>query len=146
MYYGGVYYNQKKPLIPGHFDRSNLSQNMNWSKLNGPLSSVLKIGFHRLVLGFEILLQIVNHGVQKEVMQRMREVADEFFKLPVEEKEKYAMPSNDIQGYGHAYVVSEEQTLDWSDALILVIYPNRYRKLQLWPKSPQGFKYAFLKF
>jgi hypothetical protein len=84
----------------------------------------------------------VNHGVQKELMQRMRDVANEFFKLPVEEKEKYAMPSNDIQGYGHAYVVSEEQTLDWSDALMLVIYPNRYRKLQLWPKSPQGFKYV----
>lgn len=85
----------------------------------------------------------MNHGVERELMQRMMEVADEFFKLPIEEKDKYAMPSNDIQGYGHAYVVSEEQTLDWSDALILIINPVRYRKLQFWPKFPEGFKYVF---
>jgi hypothetical protein len=37
MYYGGIYYKRKQPLIPGHFARSNLNQNMNWSKLNAPL-------------------------------------------------------------------------------------------------------------
>ncbi|KAK7400875.1 hypothetical protein VNO78_12183 [Psophocarpus tetragonolobus] len=84
--------------------------------------------------------QIVNHGVQKELLQRMKDASAEFFKLPIEEKEKYAMPSNDIQGYGHAYVVSEEQTLDWSDALMFVTYPTRYRKLQYWPQTPHGFK------
>ncbi|XP_027351292.1 protein SRG1-like [Abrus precatorius] len=84
--------------------------------------------------------QIVNHGIQKELMQRIKDAAAEFFKLPIEEKEKYAMPSNDIQGYGHAYVVSEEQTLDWSDRLMLVTCPTWYRKLHLWPKTPKGFK------
>ena len=88
----------------------------------------------------------MNHGLQKELIQNMKDAADEFFNLPIEEKEKYAMPSNDIQGYGHAYVISEEQTLDWSDSLILVIYPNRYRKHQFWPKTPHGFKYAFFTF
>jgi len=70
----------------------------------------------------------------------MKDVASEFFELPAEEKKKYAMDSSDIQGYGQAYVVSEEQTLDWSDALMLVTYPTRYRKLQFWPKTPEGFK------
>ncbi|KAG5095192.1 hypothetical protein GLYMA_18G184800v4 [Glycine max] len=84
--------------------------------------------------------QIVNHGVQKELLQKMKDAASEFFELPAEEKKKYAMDSSDIQGYGQAYVVSEEQTLDWSDALMLVTYPTRYRKLQFWPKTPEGFK------
>ncbi|KAI4354531.1 hypothetical protein L6164_003384 [Bauhinia variegata] len=84
--------------------------------------------------------QLVNHGVPKEVLQRMKNSAAEFFELPVEEKNKFAMPPNDIQGYGHAYVVSEEQILDWSDALIYVVYPTHYRKLHLWPNTPEGFK------
>lgn len=58
----------------------------------------------------------------KEVLQNMKNAASEFFELPLQEKNKYAMPADDIQGYGHAYVVSEEQILDWSDALILVVY------------------------
>ncbi|XP_057432351.1 oxoglutarate-dependent flavonoid 7-O-demethylase 1-like [Lotus japonicus] len=85
-------------------------------------------------------LQIVNHGVQNELVQRMKDVVTEFFELPIEEKEKYAMASNDIQGYGHAYVVSEEQILDWSDALMLVTNPTWHKKLQFWPKTPEGFK------
>ncbi|XVF55246.1 hypothetical protein PTKIN_Ptkin06aG0021800 [Pterospermum kingtungense] len=84
--------------------------------------------------------QVVNHGVAKEVLQKMKDAAAEFFELPLEEKNKYAMPSNDIQGYGHAYVVSEEQILDWSDALILVVHPSNYRKLEYWPKSPKGIE------
>ncbi|KAI4354532.1 hypothetical protein L6164_003385 [Bauhinia variegata] len=65
--------------------------------------------------------QLVNYGVPKEVLQRMKSSATEFFELPIEEKNKFSMPSNDIQGYGHANVVSEDQTLDWSDALIEII-------------------------
>ncbi|XP_027929398.1 protein SRG1-like [Vigna unguiculata] len=84
--------------------------------------------------------QIVNHGVKKEVVQKMKDAATEFFELPIEEKKKYAMESNDVQGYGQAYVVSEEQILDWSDALVLITCPTRYRKLHLWPKTPEGFK------
>ncbi|KAL9315450.1 hypothetical protein ACSQ67_016451 [Phaseolus vulgaris] len=43
----------------------------------------------------------------------MKDAATEFFSLPIEEKNKYAMPSNEIHGYGKAYSVSEEKTLDW---------------------------------
>ncbi|KAG5106469.1 hypothetical protein JHK82_043439 [Glycine max] len=85
-------------------------------------------------------LQIVNHGVQKELMQKMKDATSEFYNLPIEEKNKYAMASNEIQGYGKGYLVSEKQTLDKSDSLMLHIYPTRYRKLQFWPKTPEGFK------
>ena len=89
------------------------------------------------------LLQVVNHGVAKEVLQKMKDAAAKFFELPLEEKNKYAMPSNDLQGYGQTTVVSEEQILDWSDALLLVVHPSYYRKLEFWPKSPKGFEYVF---
>ncbi|KAK2414367.1 protein SRG1 [Trifolium repens] len=104
---------------------------------NGNLEELQKLDIACKEWGF---FQIVNHGVQKELMQNMRDVTDEFFKLPTIEKDKYAMLSNDLHGYGHAYVVSEEQTLDWTDTLFLLIYPTRFRQLQFWPKPPLGFK------
>lgn len=84
--------------------------------------------------------QIVNHGVEKELLQRMKDATSKFFKLPIEEKNKYAMASNEIHGYGQAYTVSEEKSLDWSDALFLVTHPTYYRKPQFWPKTPEGYK------
>ncbi|PKI43456.1 hypothetical protein CRG98_036213, partial [Punica granatum] len=83
--------------------------------------------------------QVVNHGMPRQVMRAMNEVTAQFFDLPLEEKNKLSMPSDDIQGYGHAYVVSEDQKLDWSDALILIIYPNHFRRLKYWPTSPEHF-------
>lgn len=85
---------------------------------------------------------MVNHGVAGEVLQGLKDAAADFFELPLEEKNRISMPSDDIPGYGHAYVVSEEQILDWSDALILVFYPSKYRKLKFWPTRPKGFKYV----
>ncbi|VVA28722.1 Hypothetical predicted protein [Prunus dulcis] len=86
--------------------------------------------------------QMVNHGVATEVLQGMKDAAAKFFELPVEEKNKVAMTSDDIQGYGHAYVVSEEQILDWSDLLFLIVYPSQYRKLKFWPTTPEEYKEA----
>lgn len=83
---------------------------------------------------------MINHGVANEVLQGMKDVAVKFFDLPLEEKNKVSMPPDDIQGYGHAYVVSEEQILDWQDALMFLVYPSRYRKLALWPTTPAEFK------
>lgn len=82
----------------------------------------------------------MNHEMPREVMRAMKEVATEFFDLPLEEKNKFSMPLDDIQGYGHAYVVSEDQKLDWSDTLILIIYPNQFRRHKYWPTTPEHFR------
>lgn len=73
-------------------------------------------------------------------MQQMKDVVAEFFEFPIEEKNKYAMPPDDIQGYGHTSVVSETQILDWCDQLIVLVYPARFRKPQFWPQIPEGLK------
>ena len=72
-----------------------------------------------------------------EVTKGLKNAAEKFFELPLEDKNKIAMPPNDIQGYGHSHV---EQILDWSDKLVLVVYPQQYRKLEVWPLTP--FKYV----
>lgn len=104
---------------------------------NGNKEELFKLDIACKEWGF---FQVVNHGVQKELLQKMKDASSEFFKLPIEEKNRYAMAPNDIQGYGQVYVASEEQTLDWSDALMLITYPTQFRKLQFWPKTSEGFK------
>ncbi|KAJ1402619.1 Oxoglutarate/iron-dependent dioxygenase [Sesbania bispinosa] len=104
---------------------------------NGNKEELLKLDIALKEWGF---FQIVNHGVPRELMQRMKDITAGFFELPIEEKEIWKMPPDDIQGYGHTSVVSEEQILDWCDQLILLVYPTRFRKLQLWPETPEGFK------
>ncbi|XP_059298413.1 codeine O-demethylase-like [Lycium ferocissimum] len=85
--------------------------------------------------------QLLNHGITKEVMQNVKKAVSRFFELPLIEKKKYAMEKDDLHGYGQAFVHSEEQTLEWSDIMFLIIYPLKSRKTMVWPELP-GFKEA----
>ncbi|XP_062005302.1 protein SRG1-like [Rosa rugosa] len=79
---------------------------------------------------------MINHGVETEVMQGMKDAADKFFELPIEEKNFIAVPSAQRQGYGFNQAISEEQILDWSDRILLGLYPYRHRKPEVWPPTP----------
>ncbi|XP_028791667.1 S-norcoclaurine synthase 1-like, partial [Neltuma alba] len=83
--------------------------------------------------------QIINHGVGEDLMQKMKKAGRGFFDLGMEEKQKCSMAENDIQGYGQAFVVSEDQKLDWSDIMILMTNPPQYRNLKYWPLTVIGF-------
>ncbi|WVZ67500.1 hypothetical protein U9M48_016567 [Paspalum notatum var. saurae] len=84
--------------------------------------------------------QVVNHGVEEELLDEMENLTREFFMLPLEEKEKYPMAPGGIQGYGHAFVFSEDQKLDWCNMLALGVEPSFIRQPKLWPTSPAKFK------
>ncbi|KAM1080020.1 hypothetical protein TB2_014364 [Malus domestica] len=45
--------------------------------------------------------QVINHGMSSEFLNEVREIAKQFFALPVEDKKKYLRQVNDIQGYGN---------------------------------------------
>ncbi|XP_062094336.1 oxoglutarate-dependent flavonoid 7-O-demethylase 1-like [Humulus lupulus] len=104
---------------------------------NGNKEELLKLDLACKEWGF---FQVVNHGVESKVLQGLKDASAEFFELPLEEKNKISMPPNDIQGYGHAYVVSEDQILDWSDALIMLVYPSWFRNVNIWPTKPETLK------
>lgn len=88
----------------------------------------------------ELFVQIINHGVGEELLKKMKSAGKGFFDMELEEKEKYSMAENDIQGYGHAFVVSEDQKLDWVDLMFLVAHPPQYRNHKYWPLTIPGFK------
>lgn len=87
------------------------------------------------------LMQIINHGAVGVITKMKAAVAD-FFDLPLSEKRKYAMATNDVQGYGQGYVVSQDQKLDWNDLLFLIALPPDSRNIKYWPLTIPGFKYV----
>ncbi|GLJ26834.1 hypothetical protein SUGI_0524210 [Cryptomeria japonica] len=83
--------------------------------------------------------QVLNHGIDRGQLEVIKKVAREFFKLPFEEKDKYAMIPGTVQGYGHGFIFSDEQTLDWCDMMALGTMPMSIRKENLWPSKPLLF-------
>ncbi|KDP30652.1 hypothetical protein JCGZ_16217 [Jatropha curcas] len=84
--------------------------------------------------------QLINHGVEEEVIEKMKMDVKEFFKLPLEEKKICAQVPNNIEGYGQAFVVSQEQKLDWGDMLFLLPQPLSQRNMRFCPTNPTSFR------
>ncbi|KAI3691734.1 hypothetical protein L6452_31536 [Arctium lappa] len=84
-------------------------------------------------------LHVAYHGVSESI-DAMKKVTQEFFKMPLKEKMKYAQTPNTIEGYGQAFVVSEDQKLDWGDMLFLLPLPIPQRNLRFWPLNPPSFR------
>ncbi|XP_065848697.1 jasmonate-induced oxygenase 4-like [Euphorbia lathyris] len=83
--------------------------------------------------------QAVGHGMSSSFLDKVREIAYEFFDLPIEEKQKYGRAPNESEGYGSDVVVTENQVLDWSHRLSLRVFPQHQRRFNLWPQQPTDF-------
>ncbi|KAG8052264.1 hypothetical protein GUJ93_ZPchr0001g30661 [Zizania palustris] len=90
--------------------------------------------------------QLINHGVPGEVISDTRRDVTEFFRLPLEAKEEYSQLADGLQGYGHSFVFSEEQKLDWGDLLYLQLRPNESRDMRFWPEQPTSFRNSIERF
>lgn len=74
------------------------------------------------------------------MLDELRENGRQFFKLPMREKQKYDRGANEIEGYGNDMVLYEDQTLDWTDRIYLLVNPEDDRKLHYWPEHPESFR------
>lgn len=83
--------------------------------------------------------QVVNHGIDLELLEKIEKVAMEFFMMPLEEKQKYPMNPGTVQGYGQAFIFSEDQKLDWCNMFALGVIPDYIRNPKLWPTKPSDF-------
>ncbi|XP_057549605.1 jasmonate-induced oxygenase 4-like [Amaranthus tricolor] len=84
-------------------------------------------------------VQIVNHGIPESVLDEVREMSKQFFKLPMEEKQKYSSKGNELEGYGNTNAI-QQGSLNWNDKLHLHVYPQQKRQLQFWPQNPHHFR------
>ncbi|KZV24390.1 hypothetical protein F511_17581 [Dorcoceras hygrometricum] len=97
---------------------------------------LLKIKYSCEEWGF---FQVINHEVNLELLEKIEKVAMEFFLMPLEEKQKYPMIPGTVQGYGQAFVFSENQKLDWCNMFALGLEPQHLRNPKLWPTKPSNF-------
>ncbi|KAG7541532.1 Oxoglutarate/iron-dependent dioxygenase [Arabidopsis thaliana x Arabidopsis arenosa] len=96
-------------------------------------SEIDKLDFACKEWGF---FQLVNHGMDSSFLNKFKSDIQDFFNLPMEEKKKLWQQPGDIEGFGQAFVVSEEQKLDWADVFFLTMQPVQLRKPHLFPKLP----------
>lgn len=64
----------------------------------------------------------------------------EFFRQPLDAKKVYSQLPNNLEGYGQAFIVSEDQKLDWADMFFLHVHPGESRNLRFWPTYPASFR------
>ncbi|XP_057472323.1 protein DOWNY MILDEW RESISTANCE 6-like [Actinidia eriantha] len=84
--------------------------------------------------------QVINHGISMETVDRMLQVAKEFFLLPVEEKMKlYSDDPAKTMRLSTSFNVKKEKVRNWRDYLRLHCYPlDQY--VPEWPSNPPSFK------
>lgn len=88
--------------------------------------------------------QVVNHGVNPELMRAAREGWREFFHLPMELKQPYANSPCTYEGYGSRLGVEKGAILDWSDYFFLHFLPPNLRDPAKWPSLPPHFRYVYV--
>lgn len=87
------------------------------------------------------VMNLVNHGIPEELLNRLRKAGETFFSLPIEEKEKYAndQVSGNVQGYGSKLANNASGRLEWEDYFFHLIFPEDKRDLSIWPKTPEDY-------
>ncbi|CAB4307589.1 unnamed protein product [Prunus armeniaca] len=100
-------------------------------------SELAKLHFSCKEWGF---FQLVNHGVSSSLMEKIKTEVQDFFNLPMEEKKKFWQSPGDVEGFGQAFVVSEDQKLDWADLFFMTTLPVQIRRPHLFPNLPSPFR------
>ncbi|KAI3919927.1 hypothetical protein MKW98_001183 [Papaver atlanticum] len=75
--------------------------------------------------------QVVNHGISSSLIEKLKSEVHNLFELQLEEKKKLWQKPGDQEGYGHQFVVSDDQKLDWYDMFLIATLPTRIRKAHL---------------
>ncbi|XP_057846266.2 oxoglutarate-dependent flavonoid 7-O-demethylase 1 isoform X2 [Cryptomeria japonica] len=93
--------------------------------------------------------QIINHGIDLALLERVKGVSQEFFDLPLEEKRRQCpvRPGTHLlEGYGRFYDISDDTVLDWVDALVHFISPSSVKAVEHWPKRPLTYRKTYEKY
>ncbi|KAK8484996.1 hypothetical protein V6N13_063035 [Hibiscus sabdariffa] len=84
--------------------------------------------------------QLRNHGVESSLVEKVKKGIQGLFNLPMEEKKKLWQRPGEVEGFGQAFVVSDEQKLDWGDMFFITSLPPHLRKPHLFPNLPLPFR------
>lgn len=88
------------------------------------------------------IFQVVDHGVDAELVSEMTRFSKEFFKLPPEEKLRFDMSGGKKGGFIVSSHLQGEAVQDWREIVTYFSYPLRARDYSRWPDKPEGWRSA----
>lgn len=88
------------------------------------------------------IFQVVNHEIPIDLIERLQRVGKEFFDLPQEEKEEYAVKpgAESLEGYGTKLQKDLEGKKSWVDFFFHNIWPPSRVNYTIWPKNPPPYR------
>ncbi|KAK7309357.1 hypothetical protein RJT34_06013 [Clitoria ternatea] len=86
------------------------------------------------------IFQIVDHGVDVELVSEMTRLSKEFFALPPEEKLRFDMTGAKKGGFLVSSHLQGEAVQDWREIVIYFSYPIEKRDYSRWPDKPEGWR------
>ncbi|KAL0398393.1 UNVERIFIED_CONTAM: protein SRG1 [Sesamum radiatum] len=86
------------------------------------------------------IFQLVNHGVESWLVEKLKYEIQEFYKLPLEERLRYKIRPGDVEGYGQTVILTPGQKVDWADRFYMFTNPIYNRKPHLFPELPSSLR------
>ncbi|KAL7089245.1 hypothetical protein ACP275_13G177300 [Erythranthe tilingii] len=87
------------------------------------------------------IFQVVNHGVDSSLVEKLKYEIQEFYKLPLEDRIKYKVKPGEVEGFGqNAVNVSPDLKVDWADRFYMITNPIQRRKPHLFPELPSSLR------
>lgn len=78
-------------------------------------------------------MQLVNHGISEELLERVKKVSSEFYKLEREENFKTSTPVKLLNEMVEKKSCDKVDTVDWEDVILLSDNNE-------WPSETPGFR------
>ncbi|KAL4291061.1 hypothetical protein GQ457_14G008840 [Hibiscus cannabinus] len=82
--------------------------------------------------------QLVNHGVDSSILEKVEQEVEGFYELPLEEKMKFKTREGEAEGYGTTE--RDGGKFDWSDRFYMTTNPKHKRMPHLFPELPSSLR------
>ncbi|XP_031094315.1 naringenin,2-oxoglutarate 3-dioxygenase-like [Ipomoea triloba] len=86
------------------------------------------------------IFQVVDHGVDADLIAQMTSLATAFFALPPEEKLRFDMSGGKKGGFIVSSHLQGEAVQDWREIFTYFSYPKQNRDYSRWPDKPEGWR------
>nr|AMQ23622.1 flavanone-3-hydroxylase 2 [Silene littorea] len=86
------------------------------------------------------LFQVIDHGVEVEVISEMARLSTEFFHLPASEKERFSSSDGKPGSFFVSSPFKGELVQNWRETVTQCTYPIKSGDYTLWPDKPQGWR------
>lgn len=127
-------YERIEKIVPSSQEQHHFSSvPIDLSKLDGPDHGQAAEAIARAAetLGF---FQVINHGLDLDLLESLKDAAHRFFAQPPEAKAVYLQgvsPSPFVK-YGTSFAPEKEKALEWKD-YVSMVYTNDLDAEQYWP-------------